>query len=128
MKVLDSDLLIEFFEDNSVAVQKIKSFIDAGEKIAVTTINIQEVIFGFFEKRKEKYVLAREFFSKIKVLPYSLNDVHDVLFIKSELKKKGNPIGLMDEIIAGICIANNAVLVTRNEKHFSKIKELKTEK
>ena len=42
-----------------------------------------------------------------------------------DLYKKGTPIGEVDEMIAGICLANNASILTNNKKHFSKVKGLK---
>jgi len=44
--------------------------------------------------------------------------------IKSELKSKGNLIDDFDILIASIALANDCTLVTNNEKHFKRIKEL----
>jgi predicted nucleic acid-binding protein len=42
----------------------------------------------------------------------------------SMLRKSGQTIGVEDEMIAAICIANNASLLTRNLLHFQRIKKL----
>ncbi|OGJ17383.1 hypothetical protein A3K73_06190 [Candidatus Pacearchaeota archaeon RBG_13_36_9] len=47
--------------------------------------------------------------------------------IDSELIKKGEKIDIEDVMIAAIAITNNERLVTRNEKHFSRIKNLEIE-
>lgn len=47
--------------------------------------------------------------------------------IESELIKKGELIDLEDIMIAAITITNNERLITKNEKHFSKIKNLEFE-
>jgi len=39
--------------------------------------------------------------------------------IVKELRKKNEEIGLMDSIIAGICISNNLELVIKNIGHFN---------
>ena len=43
------------------------------------------------------------------------------------LREKGASIGVIDEMIAGMCKALNSTLVTRNVKHFSRISGLKIE-
>jgi predicted nucleic acid-binding protein len=47
--------------------------------------------------------------------------------IYAELRKLGITIGDADILIASTVIANNSVLVTNNEKHYSSIKSLSLE-
>lgn len=47
--------------------------------------------------------------------------------IYATLKKQGKLINEADILIASIVKANNAVLVTNDEEHFSRVKELKIE-
>jgi len=47
--------------------------------------------------------------------------------IKVELQKQGNIIDDLDLIIAATAVTMNYTLVTNNEKHFSKISELRIE-
>jgi len=47
--------------------------------------------------------------------------------IYAALKKQGKLINDADILIASIVMANNAVLVTNNEEHFSRVKGLKIE-
>jgi tRNA(fMet)-specific endonuclease VapC len=44
-----------------------------------------------------------------------------------ELHRAGTPIGSMDTMIAGHAIALGSVLVTNNERHFSRVTGLKVE-
>ena len=43
------------------------------------------------------------------------------------LRSKGTPLEDADILIAGIAIANDAVLVTRNTKHFARVEGLRLE-
>jgi tRNA(fMet)-specific endonuclease VapC len=43
------------------------------------------------------------------------------------LQKAGKPIGEFDTLIAAHALSLKTILVTNNEKHFSKVKELKLE-
>jgi len=44
--------------------------------------------------------------------------------IYADLKKKGQPIGHTDCLIAGIALTNNLQLVTNNTDHFKRVKGL----
>ncbi len=47
--------------------------------------------------------------------------------LRSDLEKRGEPIGPNDLIIASTVISNNGTLVTHNQKEFAKIKKLSVE-
>jgi tRNA(fMet)-specific endonuclease VapC len=47
--------------------------------------------------------------------------------IYADLRKQGTPLDDIDLLIAGVAIANNLVLITHNQKHFSKIEGLELE-
>ena len=44
--------------------------------------------------------------------------------IRLALRRRGRPTGEMDLLIASIAMANNAILVTNNTKHFKQIDNL----
>jgi tRNA(fMet)-specific endonuclease VapC len=44
--------------------------------------------------------------------------------IRAQLEKLGAPIGPIDTMIAGIAIANQFTLVTRNQREFSRVPDL----
>jgi predicted nucleic acid-binding protein len=45
--------------------------------------------------------------------------------IRLQLEAQGQTIGMADYMIAAVCLANDAVLLTRNRKHFERIEGLK---
>jgi tRNA(fMet)-specific endonuclease VapC len=47
--------------------------------------------------------------------------------LRDELEKTGRPIGAMDTMIAAHALAFDAIVVTDNEKHFSRVPGLKVE-
>ncbi|OGK15728.1 hypothetical protein A2774_00590 [Candidatus Roizmanbacteria bacterium RIFCSPHIGHO2_01_FULL_39_12c] len=61
----------------------------------------------------------------IKVLPLNLVEAIEFVKIKIDLEKKKVPLAHFDILIASSAIANNLTLVTRNLKHFQRIKGLK---
>jgi tRNA(fMet)-specific endonuclease VapC len=45
--------------------------------------------------------------------------------IRRELERRGIPIGMADSLIAGICLENDGILLTRNRKHFERVPGLR---
>ena len=41
--------------------------------------------------------------------------------VRRRLEKLGQPIGMADYLIAGICLSHAAVLLTRNTAHFERV-------
>ncbi len=121
MYALDSDVLIAFLHNDADARNAIQTaHLSAAH---VTVLNMQEVLAGAKnEKTREKIT---RFLTAFPSISYTSNDVAHVVAIRHDLAKRGSPIGLMDEMIAGIVQANDLTLITRNRKHFAKIKGLK---
>lgn len=99
--------------------------------ISITSPSIMELVKGLYLKNNLKYVTNEEK-EKINETIFSMNvlefDRESAILageIEAELTNQGNKIELMDVMIAAICIENNEPLVTRNKKHFERIKELK---
>jgi predicted nucleic acid-binding protein len=59
-----------------------------------------------------------------KILPLTLSATRRAAEIYANLRKKGEPIGHTDCLIAGIALSNNLQLVTNNIDHFKRIKGL----
>jgi tRNA(fMet)-specific endonuclease VapC len=61
------------------------------------------------------------------ILPLTETSVSISAEIYSNLRLKGTPVDDIDILIAGVAIANNLVLVSKNERHFGKIENLPLE-
>lgn len=122
MILIDSDVLIEILDENSkkgdAALKKIE---DAGEDIALTSLNLHEILFGLY-----KYA------SNSKIEKILLFDVTDftrddaVLSAKLEVKaeKKGDKVPRFDAMIAAIAINKGLKLFTFNKKHFEVFEDI----
>jgi len=129
MVCLDTTFLVDLIRGNE-KVRSLKDNIDKGsEAVTIATPSIIELIKGLkignMRENEEE---------KINVLVSSLNilnlDKDSAILsgrIEGELIKKGDMIDLEDIMIAAISITNNEKLITRNEKHFKKIKGLEIE-
>ena len=97
-------------------------------QVAMSSITLAEFRFGAdLRGSKKLHRIMAQFVAGIIVLPFD-NDAADSFGkLASQLRSAGTPIGQMDTLIAAHCLSTKLVLVTNNQKHFSKIKGLKTE-
>ena len=128
MICLDSDFVIDFLRHKEIAVLKLKSL--NGEKVVSTEVNYFEVLYGVFDKdqvSQKELSLVQAFFASIPNLGLNHSSAYAAAEIATNLEKSGLQIELNDSLIAGICLSNNCGILTKNIKHFSRIKGLKVE-
>jgi len=63
----------------------------------------------------------------VSIFPYGLEDARATAMLRASLQKKGRPIGTYDVLIAGCALARGLVLVTSNEREFSRVGGLRIE-
>ncbi|HRQ50397.1 MAG TPA: hypothetical protein PLR74_07675 [Agriterribacter sp.] len=59
-----------------------------------------------------------------KILPLTISATRQAAEIYADIKKKGQPIGHTDCLIAGVALTNELQLVTNNTGHFKRVKGL----
>ena len=121
MIIIDSDVLIEIFDKNSEkgknAIEKLEK---SGEDIAITSINLHELLYGHYKINKKIKGLE-----EINTIEFNKKDAECSPKIEVDLEKKGNIIPRFDAMIAAIAINRNAKIFTFNKKHFQNIKQIK---
>jgi len=130
MKILDTDVLAALLRKKGEAEQRLKEMIESKEIPLTTVLNAQELLFGALisENYEENFRVCKELIESLDLLAYDRESMQQSVKVQVHLERKGQHIGLLDEMIAGIVLANDATLVTRNIKHFSRISNLKLEK
>lgn len=124
---LDTDILIEYFRGDHAVRKKIES-LTVEDTIGFTWITIYEFFKGIFASGKlEEEKSLKGLTDTCTSLEGSYEAVRIGGEIYATLKKRGRLINDADILIAGIVRAYNAVLVTNNEEHFSRIEGLKVE-
>lgn len=125
MICLDSDCIIDFLKGKREAVQAVAKYKD---ELATTEINAFEVYFGIYQKpimseKEEKS--ANYLFSSIQVLAFDEDCSKSGAKILTSLIKEGKMIDQNDALIAAILSKNRVnSIMTKNEKHYSRIKGL----
>ena len=124
---LDTDILIEYFRGNDAVREKIES-LTVEDTIGFTWITIYEFFKGIFASGKlEEEKSLKGLAETCTSLEASYGAVRIGGEVYATLKKRGKLINDADILIASIVKANNAVLVTNNEEHFSRVEGLKVE-
>jgi predicted nucleic acid-binding protein len=128
MKCLDTDLLIAILRGKEEAYNKVTK-IDEESRGATTAINAFEIFFGAYKSamKSENVKEAVKLLERLELIPFDLASSRKAGELTAELREKGQPIDYRDAMIAGIAIENDLTLVTRNQSHFSRIKNLKLE-
>jgi predicted nucleic acid-binding protein len=125
MIFLDSDILSYYFSGNIKIHQRIRDTISSGEKIALTSISIYEILKGLrWRKNKSKEVIFQKFLENITVFTIDDGIIELAADIYANLRKSGKTIGDADILIAAIVIKNNGKLVSNNAKHYKHIEKL----
>ncbi len=114
--------------------QKPKSVSEKFEQLAVGMVGMSAITYGelLYGAQKSQYAkkaaqVVQQFCDYIPPLPLSLKVPEYYANIRAELEKKGKTIGNNDLWIAAHCLELNIILVTNNEKEFSRVEQLKIE-
>ncbi len=94
----------------------------------ISEITLAELKYGaeLSERVEENLHVVSEFASKMGILPI-FNSLELYAKEKARLKRAGNLIDDFDLLIGCSAIKNGLVLVTNNENHFKRIKNIKIE-
>lgn len=121
MIVADTDVLIDFLRGEGSAADRISLEIERG--LSTTAVTAFELWTGSTgSKRRETAV--NSLLDALKVLPLDPHSAKVAASIRSELQSRGRTMGMADALIAGICVEQGAILLTRNRRHFEGIERL----
>jgi len=125
--LLDTDISVFYLRGKYNINQKLKEIIGY-DNCFISEITLAELKYGaeLSEKVDENLNSVNEFASKIGILPI-FNSLDLYAKEKARLKKAGNIIDDFDLLIGCSAIKNSMILVTNNENHFERIKNIKIE-
>jgi len=122
MMVADSDVLIDFLRGRSPWAGRIRLEVETGH-LATTAINSLELLSG--AKNAADREKISQLLAAMTVLGVSSEAAERAAEARRALESKGQGIGMADYLIAGVCLANGGVLLTRNTDHFERVPGLK---
>ena len=103
------------------AVNRIRS--KQPEDIAISTVTIAELEYGVHRSQKidQNRIALLEFLVPLTILDFDQGAAAVYGSIRSSLEARGTPIGPMDLLIAAQAMSQGLVLVTNNEREFSRV-------
>ena len=123
--LVDTDILSEFLRGTEIVVDNAKNYLENYDSINFSIITYYEILNGLLYKDARKQLKRFSDFAELnKILPLTLSATRQAAEIHANLRKKGEPIGHTDCLIAGIALTNNLHLVTNNIDHFKRIEGL----
>ncbi|NEP84636.1 MAG: type II toxin-antitoxin system VapC family toxin [Okeania sp. SIO3B3] len=124
--LLDTDTCIFIIRKRPESVFEILRRQELGT-VGISSITHSELCHGAIKSQQpEKNMSALEAFTApLEILPYDAAVGRSYGQVRSELEKRGTPIGSMDLLIAAHALSLDLTLVTNNTREFKRVKDLK---
>ena len=125
--MLDTNICSYIIRENPKSVVE-KLWEHREDELVISSITYSELMYGAIRKGSSRIIgLVKVFTSRMRIVDFDEKAGELYADMRALLEKKGTPIDNMDILIAACAKSANAILVTNNKKHFSKIPNLKIE-
>jgi len=122
---LDTNTVLDYFRGRGNVAARLLAV--PPSEIALPTIVAYETWVGVLGSRNatQRQVQFEQFLTLVQLLPFDLAAGRKAAEIRLALSRRGKTIGPMDTLIAATALAREATLVTRNEREFRRVPDLK---
>ena len=129
MVCLETDFLIDLLRSRPAALHKLEQLTRDEERLVVTPISATELFeCGAADQRHSEMESVERILHALHLLDFDILAAKKAGELLGDLSRKGQKIGDMDTITAGIALRHEqTTLITKNRKHFEKIPNLKIE-
>ena len=125
---LDTDVLINYLRKPSNEIKRVMECVfEKKLNACITSINAFEIWFGAY-LAPEKAQLAEyteEFLGQMEVVDFDYESSVEAGRVLADLRKRGEPIEIRDLFVGCVCKVSDTPLITRNVKHYRRIRGLK---
>jgi predicted nucleic acid-binding protein len=121
LTVADTDVLIDFLAGKGKSAERVSREMERG-KLVTTTIARFELLSGMTPKSEKA---LRAILEAIPALPLDSAGADRAAEVRRVLERSGESIGMGDSLIAGIVLEAGGELLTRNTKHFARVRGLR---
>ena len=125
--LLDSDTCIYALKQNPVVLKRLLTH--NREDIAVSVITEAELRTGAAKSTSAAKTLrlVENFLRALNIVEFTSPDAVSYAQVRAKLERAGTPIGPLDTLIAAQAVARKLVLVSNNEREFSRVASLRIE-
>ena len=125
MFALDTNTVIHLFKGAGRVGERLLG--TPPQQVTIPSLVVYEFEVGILKsidpvKRRQQFSAL---LAQVRVLPFTQVEAERAAQIRTALEAKGEGIGPLDTLIAGVAIASQATLVTRNVREFSRAEGLK---
>ena len=125
---LDTNAVAAILREDQPFIRRVAAAVARRDKITLNAVSYFETTRGLgapmFSRKLE---IFGRFVGRFEMLPLDLAALDAAADIYADLRRKGTPPEDADILVAGIAPLHDAVLVTRNLKHFERIAGLRLE-
>ena len=120
--MLDTNICIYIIKKKPLQVINRLTNIEISD-IGISSITLSELEYGVekSQKKEQNKLALTQFLTPFEIKTYNENSAQSYGKIRSELEKRGAPIGPLDLLIAAHAISLGSILVTNNEKEFQRV-------
>lgn len=130
--------MMEFILDTNICIYLIKKKpIQAFDKfrelelgsVCISSVTFAELQYGIKKSTRpdENQTALNRFLLPLEIMKFDAGAAVEYGIIRAELERKGTPIGPLDTLIAAHAKVMGLILVTNNEREFTRIEGLKLE-
>ncbi len=125
MVLLDTNTLIYFFKQQGHVAAHLQQL--PASRVALPSVVLFELEYGLLRSTKPQAQQRgmEAAVAAYRVLPLDAKSAKAAAWVRHTLELAGTPIGQGDQLIAGIALANDLTLITRNTREFSRIPNLR---
>lgn len=117
--VIDTDVVIDHLRKKTGALKHVLAVFSC----AITSVNLYELRSVPFLSDRQRRTLE-EVLQITRVIPFDQNAAEHAAEVWNTLRARGQLIGAQDVQIAGVCLASQLPLLTRNVSHFQRVPDL----
>jgi tRNA(fMet)-specific endonuclease VapC len=126
--MLDTNICIELLRGRAARLfQRMRRH--SPDEISISSITLAELQYGASKSaRPEHHAQAIiEFCAPLAILPFDSLAAEAYGPVRSDLERKGTPIGPLETLIAAHALSQDLILITGNEREFRRVSGLKVE-
>lgn len=123
--LLDTNAVIALLKRQPILTARVMR--NGRREHGLSTIVAHELLYGAYRSDRPEETLAVLDGLRMPVLDFTVEDARKAGEIRAALSGAGTPIGPYDVLIAGQALARDLVLVSRNQREFSRVPGLKLE-
>lgn len=127
MYLLDTNTLIYFFTGHEAIARRLAQ--NHASRIKIPAVAVFELEYGRARSSRPQKQKAQldAVLAVYELLPLDLAAAERTGRLRANLESLGRPIGVCDQLIAGIALAHQLTVVTRNTREFSRVPGLQVE-